>query len=70
MGHFDSADALTLALTHVHTGSVLHIHSSGKQPADITGHLKASGFEAGISVRAVKKTGPHCWHYVQDVTLV
>jgi len=69
MGHFDSAAALLQALSHVHPGSVLHVHSAGHQPHDITGQLNAAGFEAEISVRAVKKTGPHCWHYVQDVTL-
>jgi tRNA wybutosine-synthesizing protein 2 len=69
MGHFDSADALAHALNHVHPGSVLHVHSSGKQPTDISGQVKAAGFVAGISVRKVKKTGPHYWHYVQDVTL-
>ncbi len=69
MGHFDSANALHQALSHVHPGSVLHVHSSGHQPSDITGQLKAAGFEAGISARKVKKTGPHCWHFVQDVTL-
>ncbi len=69
MGHFDSAAALLQALSHVHPGSVLHVHSAGHQPHDITGQLNAAGFEAEISVRVVKKTGPHCWHYVQDVTL-
>ena len=69
MGHFDSFTALSHALSHVHPGSVLHVHSSGQQPPDITGVLKASDFGAEISVRAVKKTGPYCWHYVQDVTL-
>jgi tRNA wybutosine-synthesizing protein 2 len=69
MGHFGSASALAQALSHIHPGSVLHVHSSGPQPADITGQLKAAEFEAEISVRAVKKTAPHCWHYVQDVTL-
>ena len=69
MGHFDSAVALLQVLSHVHPGSVLHVHSSGPQPQDITRHLSSSGFDAEISVRVVKKTGPHCWHYVQDVTL-
>jgi len=69
MGHFDSVTALSHALSHVHPGSVLHVHSSGRQPPDITGQLKTSDFEAEISTRAVKKTSPHCWHYVQDVTL-
>lgn len=69
MGHFDSATILYQALSHVHPGSVLHVHSSGHQPSDITGQLKAAGFEAEISARKVKKTGPHCWHFVQDVTL-
>jgi tRNA wybutosine-synthesizing protein 2 len=69
MGHFDSAGALSHVLSHVHPGSVLHVHSSGRQPPDITGELKAADFGAEISARPVKKTGPHCWHYVQDVVL-
>lgn len=69
MGHFDSANALLQVISHVHQGSVLHVHSSGHQPPDITGPLKAAGFDSKISARAVKKTGPHCWHYVQDVIL-
>jgi tRNA wybutosine-synthesizing protein 2 len=69
MGHFDSAGTLPHILPHVHSGSVLHVHSSGHQPPDITRELKTAGFEAEISVRAVKKTGPHYWHYVQDVVL-
>lgn len=69
MGHFESAHALSHALSHVRPGSVLHVHSSGPQPPDITGQLKDAGFEAKISARTVKKTGPHCWHFVQDVVL-
>jgi tRNA wybutosine-synthesizing protein 2 len=69
MGHFDSAQTLPHVLSHLHPGSVLHVHSSGRQPPDITGQLKAADFGAEISARRVKKTGPHCWHYVQDVIL-
>ena len=70
MGHFDSASALSHVLSHVQAGSVLHVHSSGPQPPDLLYLFKDAGFGAGISARAVKKTGPHCWHYVQDVTLL
>jgi tRNA wybutosine-synthesizing protein 2 len=70
MGHFESARAISHVLPHVRPGSVLHVHSSGPQPPDITGQLKSADFKAEISIRAVKKTAPHCWHYVQDVTLV
>lgn len=69
MGHFDSPEAISQVLPHVNPGSVLHVHSSGLQPPDIYGPLTVGGFEADISVRVVKKTAPHCWHYVQDVTL-
>jgi tRNA wybutosine-synthesizing protein 2 len=69
MGHFGSPEAISPVLPHVNPGSILHVHSSGLQPPDIFGPLKAGDFEADISVRVVKKTGPHCWHYVQDVTL-
>jgi tRNA wybutosine-synthesizing protein 2 len=69
MGHFDSAGALSHVFPHVHSGSVLHVHSSGSQPPDISGDLKTAGFEAEISVQTVKKTGPHSWHFVQDVMI-
>ncbi|MEI6294060.1 MAG: SAM-dependent methyltransferase [Methanomicrobiales archaeon] len=69
MGHFDSSGALSRVLPHVHPGSVIHIHSSGQHPTDLGHQLKAAGFEAEIETRAVKKTAPHCWHYVQDVRL-
>jgi tRNA wybutosine-synthesizing protein 2 len=69
MGHFDSAGALSAVLSHVNPGSVLHVHASGPRPPDITGQLKAASFDAEITVRTVKKTGPHCRHYVLDVML-
>lgn len=69
MGHFDSLDALPSVLNHVHTGSMLHLHSSGQNPPDVTGILEQAGYKADISVKAVKKTAPRCRHYVQDVTL-
>jgi len=70
MGHFDSVSAVSDVLSHVHPGSVLHVHSSGPQPPDISPQLKKAGYEADISVRAVKKTAPHSMHFVQDVVIV
>jgi tRNA wybutosine-synthesizing protein 2 len=69
MGHFDSAGVIPRVLPHLHPGSVLHVHSSGRQPPDISGQLNDADYKAEISVRTVKKTAPHCWHFVQDVML-
>jgi tRNA wybutosine-synthesizing protein 2 len=69
MGHFDSPGAISQVLPHVNPGSVIHVHSSGPKPPDISREFSADDFEADIYVRVVKKTAPHCWHYVQDVTL-
>ncbi|HVP93871.1 MAG TPA: SAM-dependent methyltransferase [Methanoregulaceae archaeon] len=69
LGHFNSLAVLPDALVHVHTGSELHIHSSGKVPPDISDMVHAAGYMPVINVRVVKKTGPGYWHFVQDVVL-
>ncbi len=69
MGHFGSAAMLPAALEHALPGSVLHVHSAGKDAPDITDRISEAGFGSSIQCRRVKKTGPGQWHHVQDVTL-
>jgi tRNA wybutosine-synthesizing protein 2 len=69
MGHFSSPEMVPDALLHVHPGSWLHVHSSGKVPPDIMEIITGAGFDPLINVRKVKKTGPGNWHFVQDVVL-
>ena len=70
MGHFDAIDMLPSVLSHVHTGSVIHLHSIGPVKDRIQDILKGTGFSATIQVHNVKKYRPHAWHVVQDVTLI
>jgi len=69
MGHFDAVDMLPSVLSHVHAGSVLHVHSIGDKTPTIGETLKGAGFSFSIQVHKVKKYRPHAWHVVQDVTL-
>jgi len=69
MGHFGSREMVPDALMHVHPGSEMHIHSSGKVPPDITGIIQDAGFDPLINIRTVKKTGPGNRHFVQDVVI-
>ncbi|HTY15085.1 MAG TPA: SAM-dependent methyltransferase [Methanoregulaceae archaeon] len=69
MGHFSSRDMVSDALEHVHRGSKMHIHSSGKVPPEIAKTIEEAGYDPIIVVRTVKKTGPGNWHFVQDVVL-
>jgi tRNA wybutosine-synthesizing protein 2 len=69
MGHFDAPDFLPAALTHVRTGSVLHVHSIGPAETEIRRHLRDAGLSGTIAVHRVKKYAPRAWHMVQDVTI-
>lgn len=69
MGHFDAITMLPVVLDHVHTGSVIHLHSIGTVENEIRGIIESTGFSATIQVHRVKKYRPHAWHVVQDVTL-
>jgi len=69
MGHFDAPSMLADALAHVHSGSVLHVHSIGDATPTIREAVTEAGFLATITARRVKKYGPHAWHMVQDVTI-
>ena len=69
MGHFDAVEMLPAVFSHVHAGSILHVHSIGDQSAKIGEALKGAGFSFSIQVHKVKKYRPHAWHIVQDVTL-
>lgn len=67
MGHFEAVRFLPVALEHVRTGSVIHVHSTGNQPPDIDPIISEAGNRREISVRKVKKYRPGTWHWVQDV---
>jgi tRNA wybutosine-synthesizing protein 2 len=69
MGHFDAVRMLSVVFSHVHAGSVLHVHSIGEAGEEIQRAVKGAGFSATIEVHKVKKYRPHTWHVVQDVTL-
>jgi Predicted methyltransferase len=69
MGHFDAVDMLPSVFSHVHPGSVLHVHSIGEQAGRIEEAVRGAGFSLSIQVHKVKKYRPHAWHVVQDVTL-
>jgi len=69
MGHFDAVTMLPATLTHVTTGSILHVHSIGPAVESIRDCVEGAGFSATIQVHKVKKYRPHAWHVVQDVVI-
>ena len=69
MGHFDAIASLPFALSHVHEGTVIHLHSIGAVEESIRDIVESAGFSATIHVHKVKKYRPHAWHMVQDVTI-
>ena len=69
LGHFDAPDHLPLALAHVRSGSVLHIHSLRDERDRIGSLAREAGFTPVITTRRVKSYAPHTWHIVQDVAL-
>jgi tRNA wybutosine-synthesizing protein 2 len=69
MGHFEAISMLPSALSHVHKGSIIHLHSIGAIEDQIKKTVEGAGFSAVIDVHKVKKYRPHVWHMVQDVTI-
>jgi tRNA wybutosine-synthesizing protein 2 len=69
MGHFDAPRILPFALGHIHTGSIIHVHSIGKEAPDLSPAFRDADVSASVLVRKVKKYAPGRWHYVQDVTV-
>ena len=69
MGYFDAIRMLPEVMSHVHSGSVIHVHSIGNMEPAIMDSVKEAGFSATIVVHTVKKYRPHEWHLVHDVTL-
>jgi len=70
MGHFDAIRLLPQALSHVTTGSVIHLHSIGTVGDEIRSCLQGADFSAELHVHKVKKYSPHAWHIVQDIVIV
>ncbi len=69
LGHFSSASMIASALDHVHRGSILHVHSAGSKPSDMTDEVASAGLSADTKVRVVKKFSPGKWHFVQDLVI-
>lgn len=69
MGHFDAITMLPLALRHIRSGGVIHLHSLGSIKSEIQPLLEGAGFSAEIHVHKVKKYRPHTWHVVQDIVI-
>ena len=69
MGHFDAIDMLPVVFSHVHVGSIIHVHSIDEVTDRIQDLVEGAGFSASIQVHKVKKYRPHAWHVVQDVML-
>ena len=69
LGHFDSPEYLSDALSHARSGSVLHLHTLRDETSRIRSLARAAGFAAAITTRRVKSYAPHTWHIVQDVAL-
>lgn len=69
MGHFDSISFLPFTVSHVHQGTIMHIHMLNDRSGEIRSFLNSSGLPAEISVHRVKKAGPRVWHLVADVVI-
>nr|WP_319537515.1 SAM-dependent methyltransferase [uncultured Methanospirillum sp.] len=69
MGHFDAVPFFKSALTHVHPGTVLHVHMLGDRSEEIRRNLCDSEMDASITMHKVKKAGPRTWHMVADVVI-
>jgi tRNA wybutosine-synthesizing protein 2 len=69
MGHFDAIGMLPCALSHVRTGTIIHLHSIGIQEERVREMVESAGFSSGICVHRVKKYRPHAWHVVHDITI-
>ena len=69
MGHFDAPGMLPFALGHTRPGSVIHVHSIGKEAPDLSPAFREADVSASVRVGKVKKYAPGRWHYVQDVTV-
>ncbi|PKL59970.1 MAG: SAM-dependent methyltransferase [Methanomicrobiales archaeon HGW-Methanomicrobiales-4] len=70
MGHFDSISFLPVALSHVRTGTILHVHMLNDQTGKIRTVLQKNGIKAEIHLVQVKKAGPRLLHLVADVVII
>ena len=69
MGHFDSVSMLRSAFSHVHVGSVLHVHTIGHAVDEISLEAERAGWQIGLTEVKVKKYAPGRWHMVTDVVI-
>lgn len=70
MGHFDSISFLSVALSHVRTGTILHVHMLNDQTEKIRTALQMNGITAEVHLNQVKKVGPRLLHLVADVVII
>ena len=69
MGHFDALDFLSDACAHVHTGTVLCVHTVGEQTEVIRQCCAEAGYATEIIPYRVKKYAPGLLHMVHDVVI-
>jgi tRNA wybutosine-synthesizing protein 2 len=69
MGHFEAISFLRTALSHVHAGTVLHVHMLGDRSPEVMDILTNFGLTATITLHKVKKVSPRIWHQVADVVI-
>ncbi|MDD1717721.1 MAG: SAM-dependent methyltransferase, partial [Methanoregulaceae archaeon] len=62
MGHFDAPGMLPFALAHTRPGSVIHVHSIGREAPDLSPAFREAGVSASVRVGKVKKYAPGRWH--------
>ena len=69
MGHYNATDFLSLALKHVVSGTVLHVHGIGNITGEIKQILSDSDRQGSCTHRIIKKIGPKKTHTVTDVVI-
>lgn len=69
MGHFDAADYLECLLPHLHSGSIIHLHTLNPDSDQIRAIFSEDGYVAEITVHRIKKYAPRIWHSVMDVVI-
>lgn len=69
MGFYEAVRFLSIALDHVQSGTMLHVHGIGNTTEKIERILMESGHEATCQHLAIKKIGPGKVHTVTDVRI-
>ncbi|MDD3574155.1 MAG: methyltransferase [Methanospirillum sp.] len=69
MGYYDAKQFLPVALQHVRSGTIIHVHGIGYNTREIREHLMTKGVTAALTHRVIKKIGPGKVHTVTDVVI-